>query len=266
MRIDRTLIVPLTTALLVGAVACADLDPEAETETQVPAAAEPAAEQSEWTYEGETGPEHWGSLSAEYEACEVGQAQSPIDIPTGEGEGDDLPSLELGYGGSDLTLEDTGHGHSATPGTEQTLTIGDQTYGLLQFHAHAPSEHTIDGESFPMEVHFVHQNDAGKLAVVGVMVEEGERNEPYSHLAEALRDSGRTVTVDDVSSLLPSERGYYTYSGSLTTPPCTEGVRWIVLEEPITMSPEQLSAWQTHGETNRPVVPVNERDVEYSGP
>lgn len=263
MRIDRTLIVPLTTALLVGAAACADVDPEAETE--VPATAEPAAEQSEWSYEGETGPEHWGGLSAEYEACEVGQAQSPIDIATGERAGDDLASLDLAYDGSDLTLEDTGHGYKATPGTDQTLTIGDQTYRLLQFHAHTPSEHTIDGESFPMEVHFVHQNDAGELAVVGVMVEEGERSEGYSAVVEALRGTGQTVTVDDVSALLPSERAYYTYSGSLTTPPCTEGVRWIVLEEPITMSAEQLSAWQAHGETNRPVVPVNEREVEYSG-
>lgn len=263
MRIDRTLLVPLTTALLVGAAACADTDPEAETE--VPAAAEPAAEQSEWSYEGETGPEHWGSLSAEYEACETGQAQSPIDIPTGEGEGDDLPSLDLAYGGSALTLEDTGHGYKATPGAEQTLTIGDQTYRLLQFHAHTPSEHTIDGESFPMEVHFVHQNDAGELAVVGVMVEEGQRNEGYADVVEAVQDAGQTATLDDVSSLLPSDRSYYTYSGSLTTPPCTEGVRWIVLEEPIDMSAEQLSAWQTHGETNRPVVPVNQRKVEYSG-
>lgn len=264
MRIDRTLIVTLTTALLVGAAACADADPEAETE--VPVTAEPAAEQGEWSYEGETGPEHWGSLSPEYESCEAGQAQSPIDIATGEREGDDLASLELAYGGSDLTLEDTGHGYNATPGTEQTLTIGDQTYRLLQFHAHSPSEHTIDGQSFPMEVHFVHQNDAGELAVVGVMAEEGEQpHEGYSDIVDALSGDGQTVTVDDVSSLLPSERAYYTYSGSLTTPPCTEGVRWIVLEEPITMSAEQLSAWQTHGETNRPVVPVNEREVEYSG-
>lgn len=263
MKIDRALIVPLTTALLVGIAACADVDPESETEA--PATAEPAAEQSEWSYEGETGPEQWGTLSSEYESCDVGQAQSPIDIRTGEGEGDDLPSLELAYGGSDLTVEDTGHGYQATPGSDQTLTIGDQTYRVLQFHAHTPSEHTIDGQSYPMEVHFVHQNDAGELAVVGVMVEEGEPNEGYSEVVEAVRSTEQTATLDDVSSLLPSERAYYTYSGSLTTPPCTEGVRWIVLEEPITLSAEQISAWQTHGETNRPVVPVNEREVEYSG-
>lgn len=266
MRFDRMLAVPVALATLTLLVGCAETEPESEMEGEEVAAA--AETESSWSYEGETGPESWGDLSEEYATCGTGQSQSPIDIPTGEARSGDVSGLELGYAGTELTLEDTGHGYKATPASENTLTIGEDSYRLLQFHAHTPSEHTVDGQSFPMEVHFVHQNDAGELAVVGVMVEEGAENGTYGPVVSALEagQGSGTATVEDMAALMPESQEYYSYSGSLTTPPCTEGVRWIVMESPVAMSAAQLAVFEeAHGETNRPVVPLNEREVQYSG-
>lgn len=261
--LDMKYVAGLTAAAIVFAGCGVD-----ETETDAAPEAvqtQPAAEQQAWGYEGEAGPESWGDLAQEWQACEVGAEQSPIDIMTAQATEADLSELQLDYGQASLQLEDTGYGPKATPAGEQGMVVGQDRYRLLQFHAHTPSEHTLNGTSYPMEVHFVHQNDAGELAVVGVMVEEGSANESYAAVTGALRQDQQSVTVQDLEALLPNDLSYYTYPGSLTTPPCTEGVRWIVLEKPITMSPDQLVPFREPGNTSRPVMPLGNRELRHSG-
>ena len=257
--------IPLTT-LLVAAfflAACA----ETETETETVDVAEPeesVVTQASWNYEDETGPDSWAELSEDYAVCEAGTEQSPVALQTRSVEEAELPALSFDYGQADLDVKDTGLGYKALPTGEHTLTMGDETYELLQFHAHAPSEHTLDGETYPMEVHFVHQNDAGELAVVGVMIEEDGENAAYSPVISAIRGSA-DATVERLGVLFPEGSDYFTYEGSLTTPPCTEGVRWIVMEELVALSPEQVDTFEdVHGETNRPVQSLEDREVRVS--
>lgn len=256
---------PLCTLLAAALLlAACETEPATEPIEDVEPADEVATEVSEWGYEGEAGPENWDEISEDYATCETGTEQSPIALQTSAAEEADLPALTFDYGQASLDIEDLGLGYKATPEGTHTLTIEDQTYELLQFHAHTPSEHTLDGESYPMEVHFVHQNDAGELAVVGVMIEDGMQNDAYAPVVEAVQgDMG--ADVQNLAALLPENADYFTYDGSLTTPPCSEGVRWIVMEEPISFSSEQLDAFEgIHGETNRPVQPLEGRTVRVS--
>ena len=263
MNINRLAILSLFVALFI--VGCTN--PEQETPPAAEAEPMPPAEVEEasWTYEGTSGPDAWGSLSAEFESCSAGVEQSPIALMTADATTEALPALELNYGDASLSTEDTGHGYKATPSGEHMLMVGEDTYNLLQLHPHTPSEHTLNGESFPMEVHFVHQNDAGALAVVGVMIQSGEANEAYADFTALSAGTSDAADPAPLRALLPEGLDYMTYPGSLTTPPCSEGVRWIVLSEPITMSPEQIDVFASaHGMTNRPVQPLNERSVRIS--
>lgn len=258
-------------ALLFLTVACAD---EASNDTAV--ADEPEVEVVEdetpvvqastsWGYGAEGGPADWGLMNEEYAACAHGTEQSPINITPSSAESTDLAALDFDWSGGELMMEDTGLGFKATPSGDHTLTIGEDTYRLLQFHAHTPSEHTLDGKSFPMEIHFVHQNDAGELAVVGVMIESGSMNADYASTVSAATAMGGAFNVENLISLLPETYGYFTYPGSLTTPPCSEGVRWIVLKQPITLGADQIAAFaNAHGVTNRPVQPVGSRTLQAS--
>ena len=255
--------------LFVGGILVGCADRAAEPEAPEPPEPEAAAmaEERTWSYEGDTGPEAWGQLDEAYSTCATGQAQSPIDIDPQAAEQASLPALVLDYGAASLEVTDTGHGYKATPSTTHTLSIGDDTYQLLQFHMHTPSEHTLAGASFPMGVHFVHQNEAGQLAVVGVMVETGEENASFAPIVTATlqASSDPGAAVESLEALLPGTRSYFTYSGSLTTPPCTEGVRWIVLETPVALSEQQIGVFaEAHGVTNRPVQALNERVVRYT--
>lgn len=248
--------------------ACADTEPapEAAGPATIESAESPATEEPTWTYEGATGPEAWGTLSGEYAACSAGGAQSPIDLRRAAAQEADLPPLRLEYGDANVRVEDTGHGYKATPANAHTLRVGEDTYRLLQFHPHGPGEHTLNGQSYPMEFHFVHQNDAGELAVVGVMVQEGAANPAYQPFVETSASEAQgTAAIGSLEALLPTDRSYFTYEGSLTTPPCTEGVRWIVLREPITLSKAQIDAIaEDHGATNRPVQPLGDRRLQIS--
>ncbi len=243
--------------LITLTMACASEERAAE----LPLGDDAEAGYVEWSYSAETGPEVWGELSSDFSTCSAGMAQSPIDIQDTVAQLDDLPSLITGYGLSELHVEASGHGRRLTPSATQTLSIGGDAYVLLQLHAHNPSEHTIDGRSYPLEMHFVHVDSAGGLAVVGVLFQEGGTNEFFQPIVEALRDSN-SATLDDIGRLLPSSGNYFTYAGSLTTPPCTEDVRWIVLRETLELSNDQISAFSAdHGTTNRPVQPLNGRTV-----
>lgn len=239
---------------IVTFAACSDTE-------QTPEAEQPGVA---WTYEGITGPALWGTLSDEYAACSEGREQSPIALERESASESDQEILQtvsiprpltFNYGRASLVVEDTGTRYQATPNEEHTLR---ESYRLLQFHVHTPSEHTIDGQSYPMEVHFVHQNDKDRLAIVGVMVEAGAKNAAYHPFVEASANAAQDSSIiESLEALLPSDHSYFTYRGSLTTPPCTEGVRWFVLSEPVTLSETQIAVFSTaQGSTNRPIQPL----------
>lgn len=202
-----------------------------------------------WGYHGELGPEHWGSLDPSYALCSEGQEQSPIDLPT-----DDLPgncsaaSLSFSYRSHVLDLLHTGESIKATPrGTPSSITLAGQRYNLIQFHWHTPSEHAVNGVRTPIEMHFVHQNASGQLAVVGVFIRQGSYNAAmnpiFSHLPHETGLTYTTATVN-LAALLPSNRTTrWDYPGSLTTPDCRQGVRWTVLAQSIQMSASQIAAF-----------------------
>lgn len=266
MATGRTTIMPVALAVTLQLAACGPADTETSMNRDTTPESTSATREASWSYTGETGPENWGDLSPEYATCETGEAQSPVDVVTNQATEADLPPLQFDYGSAELSVVDTGHSYEASPAGEHTLSVGGDSYRLVQFHEHTPGEHEVDGESFPMEVHFVHQDDAGERAVVGVMIREGAENRAWADLVAAVEGGAGSFSTDDLASLLPSGRAYYTYPGSLTTPPCTEGVRWILLEEPVAVSAGQLAPFrEAHGETNRPLQPLNDRVVRYSG-
>ncbi len=220
-----------------------------------------------WGYSGDTGPEHWGSLDEKFKTCGEGKKQSPVDI-TGAVAGN-LPELKLNYGSTTLKLVNNGHTIKADYAPGSSIVVGDDNYKLLQFHFHSLSENAIEGELSPMEAHLVHANAAGELAVVGVMLTEGAANPLLDRLwAYTPSKANSTMAVPtasiSVTDLLPGSTAYYGFTGSLTTPPCTEGVRWMVLKEAMTASPEQIAKFRRlfgDQNTNRPVQPLNGRVV-----
>ena len=198
-----------------------------------------------WEYEGDRGPTQWGSLDQAFSTCADGAEQSPIDLA--EAADGDFPAIQFDYGSRLATVVNTGHTIQVSLDRGGGITLGDTRYDLLQFHFHHGSEHTLGGVRLPMELHLVHRSARGALAVVGVLLREGAANEALAPVwtrlpsradwAEALPD-----TID-VAALLPAARSTWRYRGSLTTPPCTEGVSWIVMTEPVTLSAEQIAAF-----------------------
>lgn len=216
-----------------------------------------------WSYDGDTGPQAWGSLDPAYEACGRGVEQSPIDLslPTGEG-----PRADAEYVASAAEAEDTGHAEEMLPGLAQTLTVDGVEYTLANMHVHLPSEHTLDGRSFPGEAHFVHQAADGSRLVVGRFLDEGPDNAAWAPFIAAVGETGpdAPVGIDQVdwAAMVPAQSAAITYEGSLTTPPCTEGVRWFVGTEPVALGAGQLAALQAqYVDNNRPVQPLGERQV-----
>ena len=229
-----------------------------------------APEGAEWSYTGSTGPEHWGELSADYVLARTGRRQSPVDIVRARTLRKDAAALDASY--HDTALEILNNGHTVEDDYHDggTLVVDGHEYHLAQFHFHSPSEHTIDGEHAPMEVHLVHKDAQGKLAVIGVLIEEGRAHPELAVLWEHLPTSpGRKEAVEGVSvnasRLLPASLASFRYSGSLTTPPCSEDVAWFVLQEPIQASAEQIAEFRRviHG-NNRPTQPLHDREIVAS--
>jgi len=218
-----------------------------------------------WSYEGEEGPEHWGDLSPEYHFCKEGMNQSPVDLVADVHA--DLPELIFQYHGTPLHETNNGHTIMVNVQPGSFLEVPDQNlrFGLVQGHFHSPSEHTVDGEHYAMEIHLVHSRHDGGLLVVGIMVEEGEEdpmlNRIWSFMPENVGDSTESPLTVFEAGVLPPTTNYFAYGGSLTTPPCTEGVRWIVLREPLTASAEQIARFQERvgPVTNRPIQDHNAR-------
>lgn len=220
---------------------------------------------SHWGYSGEAGPDNWGKLDADYVACATGRNQSPIDL-TNLVEAD-LKPINFAYKPGTKEIENNGHtvGIHYAPGS--TITVDGHAFELKQFHFHAPSENTINGKHFPMESHLVHADKDGNLAVVAVMFEQGKDNPMLNPLWMKMPDKagGKNALPKayDVSAMLPSDRDYYRFNGSLTTPPCSEGVWWFVIKQPATASKAQIDKFTkvVGHPNNRPVQPVNARTV-----
>lgn len=221
-----------------------------------------------WTYGGATGAEQWGSLDKNYETCALGQRQSPIDIRRTIRA--DLPAIEFAYQATALSIIDNGHSVKVDTADAGTITVDGESYALQQFHFHKPSEEKINGKPYAMVAHLVHQSKAGKLAVVAVLFEAGKEQALIRTLWTNLPlEQGKAVVRPglkiDPTQLLPAKRSYYTFLGSLTTPPCTEGVLWLVLKNPVQVSKGQLAAFATIYKNNvRPVQPVNGRVIKES--
>lgn len=217
-----------------------------------------------WEYSGETGPQNWATLSPEFGACS-GKNQSPINL-TGFIEAD-LKPIKFSYTSVGSEIVNNGHTVQVNYAAGSSIALDGIQFDLKQFHLHAPSENLINGKSYPMEVHLVHADKDGNLAVVGVMFTEGKENKALAKFwAQMPHDAGEKQKLSSAvlaSGLLPANRDYYRFNGSLTTPPCSEGVRWLVMKKPITASKEQIEAFThaVHHANNRPVQPVNARPV-----
>ncbi len=225
--------------------------------------------EAEWGYEGKQGPAFWGSLSPSYHLAQDGQKQSPIAIRSDEVVDEDLPPLKFRYRSEKLTVVNNGHTiqHDENPGS--ILRVGKQVYVLEQFHVHVPSEHTMDGNHADMEIHFVHKSQTGHVAVVAVLANAGTQNSVRIPVHAQLPHAGDPVVEVNHSrnptDFIPKDHRYFTYSGSFTTPPCTEGVRWIVLKSPLQIAPSTLTSFQqTLGHNVRPVQPLDGRQVAIS--
>jgi carbonic anhydrase len=218
-----------------------------------------------WGYSGAKGPDHWGALSPEFSTCSAGKNQSPIDL-TGFIEAELKPiGFHYGVGGKEIL--NNGHTVQVNYAPGSRISVDDREFELKQYHFHAPSENLINGKSYPMEAHLVHADDQGNLAVIAVMVVEGEANESlaqaWAHMPEQAGDRHSLSPNVAAEGILPSERAYYRYNGSLTTPPCSEGVRWFVMKEPVTASKAQIAQFtevMPHP-NNRPVRPLNARTI-----
>jgi len=221
-----------------------------------------------WSYSGKTGPEYWGSLDPAYVKCSKGFEQSPININTANlVEATDLDPLKFRYTTTPFKVLNTGHTIEVIPrNQENSLWIDNERYILKQLHFHHQSEHEINNKEFPIEIHLVHQHSNGKLAVVGIFVKEGLQNNVLKNVFEHLP---RTISSEEIvekpinlTALLPKDKSFFTYDGSLTTPPCTEDVTWFILKEPIEMEQRQIRSFsELYPSNDRPLQPLNNRVV-----
>jgi carbonic anhydrase len=228
-----------------------------------------------WGYSGDEGPQNWASLTTVYALCGQGAHQSPINIVKSDTKGGatwkldyKTTSLRIAHNEHMDEIIDNGHTIQITVDEGSTFTFGDKSYDLKQFHFHTPSEHTLDGQHAPMEMHLVHQGTDGSLAVVGVFFKEGKvPNENFSKIISNLPNTkGESKHITDVNLELkvhlPADNYAYHYTGSLTTPPCSENVQWLVLRDPVQLTADQIAAFSSRiGPNNRPTQPVNDREV-----
>jgi carbonic anhydrase len=253
------------------ALACTPESPVAP-----PPAVAAAAQHAEWTYTGPSGPEHWGDLDPSFASCARGTKQSPIDLSrTGS-----IPSTgTIGSHHWDpvpLSIRNTGHTVQVDDTAASSVVVDGMAYSLVQFHLHAPAEHTLDGRSFDAELHLVHKAPDGRLAVVALLLQRGAKNPLLSPFFEAMPLEvgpahgvpGQTI---DIGALVPVTSRFLSYDGSLTSPPCTEGVRWLVVvpePAPLEIAEADLAKFEAavHGANRRPVQPRNGRSVELRAP
>ena len=217
-----------------------------------------------WGYDGNIGPANWGDLSKEFATCKTGQVQAPIDIQTKQASKNNAP-IKTNYKASAGEILNNGHTIQVNLADGGSANLGGANYKILQFHMHTPAEEKIDGKSFPFNAHLVHQSADGKLAVIGVLFNEGKENVALKEVFATMPAAeGKTPlkTPFNASTMLPSSLAYYNYAGSLTTPGCSEGVQFYILKTPVELSSAQLSAFKKIFPMNaRPVMPLNGRKI-----
>lgn len=226
-------------------------------------AADKHSQAEHWSYAGKTAPEYWATLSAEYSLCSSGKHQSPVDL------GPSLKSpaaVTFQYKPSPLAVVNNGHTIQVNYAPGSYAFLDGKRYELAQFHFHGPSEHTVRGKQAPMEVHLVHRDAVGKLAVVGVFLNKGQEHPAlqsiWINMPATPGEKNAEGVFIDAASLLPADREVYAYSGSLTTPPCSEDVSWFVMTTPIQVSTKQVKEFKRIVHANaRPVQPLNGEQV-----
>ncbi len=236
-------------------------------------ASEPASSAAppHWSYSGEHGPGHWGEVAPDDAVCGNGKSQSPINLTSGTAKVGKDGAFKISYEPGAVALFNSGHTVQAdVSDAADTISLDGASYTLAQFHFHTPSEHTVNGKRYPLEMHFVNKDANGHIAVVGVFVQAGAENKLLAPVFSALPPSatpagthaGKPVQVD-IAAVLPKVHKAYVYAGSLTTPPCTEGVHWIVLEQPIEMSSAQIDAFKKiFHDNHRPLQKISGREVD----
>jgi carbonic anhydrase len=221
-----------------------------------------------WTYEGSHGPEYWGNLTPNYSACRTSQQQSPINIVSGNAQKVSLPKLDMYYIADNVEILNNEHTIQINVAPGSKLYVGGEKADLKQFHLHSPSEEQIDGVAYPLDAHFVHVTPDGRISVTAVLFKEGHENFGVAQIFNAFPTVGQVNKIPfyNLYSLFPQDREYYKYTGSLTTPPCSDGVTWRIMTEPVEISREQIQAFKTHYQMNaRPIQPLNNRTVEVGG-
>lgn len=220
-----------------------------------------------WEYTGQLGSEHWGEIDATFLKCKDGKNQSPINIIASDAGKSALKPIKFDYTVGAADVVNTGHTVQVNLANAGTAVFDGSKYQLLQFHFHTPSEEKISGRTYPLVAHLVHKNTEGKLAVVAVLFDEGAENaalkDIFNNMPTTAGDKKTLSGNFNVTKLLPPKQTYYAFTGSLTTPPCSEEVRWHVLKDPVTLSSAQLASFQKLYAMNaRPVQSLNGRKVQ----
>lgn len=223
-----------------------------------------AGDKNQWGYTGHSGPRHWGGLAEEYFLCKAGREQSPININRSILYSSE--SIQFWYSSRPDNIVNNGHTIQVNMKEGSRITVAGKTYRLLQFHFHSPSEHQINGKPAAMVIHFVHQAEDGQLGVVGLLFDEGPANKTIRQLWKYLprhpQDEAPLPATIDIKALLPNNRAYYNYTGSLTTPPCSEGVNWMILKGRASVARQQIKQFtRLFPRSVRPVQPINHRIV-----
>ena len=256
MPIDRRM-------LLRGALACACCAKAGVAiASDVPAHGSAVA--AHWSYEGDGNPEKWGDLQSDFKMCQLGLEQTPIDLNSGiKG---DVGSVDYDYKPLPLRLVNNGHTIQLNADPGSACVIGGTRYELLQFHLHHPSEHLLAGKGFDLECHLVHKSSAGALAVTGVFIRPGAANATlrafFDQMPAKEGPELKAAGSIDIAGMVPKAAGYFRYMGSLTTPPCSEGLTWTVHKEPLEASVEQIRKFAALFPRNaRPLQKRNRRFV-----
>lgn len=249
--------------------------PESKREEPVPTTEAGVEHSRHWGYGSDNGPESWADLKPDYALCGDGREQSPIDISNPSPAEPPGPTTKYQAATMRIIRHDdvddvvnNGHTIQVNYDDGSVISVGDIEYELAQFHFHAPSEHTVDGRHAAMEMHLVHQAESGELAVLGVLINPGSHNQAFDPFWAELPDEvGEEIDLKDaeinVDDLLPSDLGTYRYRGSLTTPPCSEGVSWFVAVDPIELSAEQIGQFTAIiSGNNRPPQDLGGRDPQ----
>jgi len=223
----------------------------------------PSVPKAHWGYSGSEGPSNWGKLSTAYALCSSGHQQSPVNITKPQHAG--MATFDIDYRSTPLNIVNNGHTIQVNIAPGSSMTVGHRKYQLLQFHFHTPSENIVSGQAYPMEVHFVHKDQDGNLGVLGVFFKQGAENLALGEIWSKMPTSVNAVQAHkkiavNALDLVPDNRDYYRFLGSLTTPPCSEGVQWHVAKTPIEASAGQISKFTSLiGQNARPVQQLGHR-------